>query len=262
LTSNGEPINDDDSNPNSNLTVDFGVFQPASLGSIVWYDTNRDGVRDSGEAGVPNVTVTLYDTAGNPIAAASTDSTGFFQFTNLPPGSYSVGFSDLPSGYTFTQADQGSDDSSDSDANPSTGLTSPVSLGPGQNNPTLYAGIVVINPTAITLASFTATSEGGTIVVRWVTTAEHNTWGFHLYRSNDGVRAHAVRVTPDLVLGQGRGRGASYSWTDTTVEAGVRYTYWLQEVETDGTTNEYGPANATASPSTSGYRLFLPIALR
>jgi hypothetical protein len=262
LTSNGEPISDGDSNPNSNLTVDFGVFRPASLGSIVWYDTDRDGVRDSGEAGVPNVTVTLYDTGGNPIASANTDSTGYFQFTDLPPGSYSVGFSNLPSGYTFTQANQGSDDSNDSDANPSTGLTSQVTLAPGQNNPTLYAGIVVIDPTAITLASFIATPEGGTIVVRWVTTAEHNTWGFHLYRSDDGVRAHAVRVTPDLVLGQGRGQGASYSWTDTTVETGVRYTYWLQEIETDGTTNEYGPANATAGPSTGGYSVFLPLALR
>jgi uncharacterized repeat protein (TIGR01451 family) len=262
LTSNGEPTNDGDSSPNSNLTIDFGVFQPASLGSIVWYDTDRDGVCDSGETGVPNVTVTLYDSAGNPIATASTDSTGFFQFTNLPPGSYSVGFSNLPSGYTFTQANQGSDDSNDSDANPNTGLTSPITLTPGQNNPTLYAGIVVIIPTAITLASFTAMPEGDTIAVRWVTTAERNTWGFHLYRSDDGDRTHAVRVTSDLILGQGRGQGATYSWTDTTVEAGVRYTYWLQEVEADSTTNEYGPATTTANSGTGGYRIFLPLSLR
>jgi hypothetical protein len=140
-------------------------------------------------------------------------------------------------------------------------LTSPITLAPGQNNPTLYAGIVVINPTAITLASFTATQEGGTITARWVTTAERNTWGFHLYRSVDGVRAHAVRVTSNLILGQGRSQGASYAWTDTTAEAGAKYTYWLQEVETNGTTNEYGPANATISPSAGEYRVFLPLTL-
>ena len=110
--------------------------------------------------------------------------------------------------------------------------------------------------------SFTATPEGGTIVVRWVTAAEHNTWGFHVYRSADGVRAHANRVTTDLILGRGRSQGASYSWTDTTAQAGVRYTYWLQEVETDGTTNEYGPAKTAAGPNTSGYRVFLPFAQR
>src|SRR5262249_35238377 len=183
-------------------------------------------------------------------------------FINLPPGSYSVGFSNLPPGYTFTQANQGGDDSKDSDANPTTGLTPPVTLASGQNNPTLYAGIVPINPTAITLASFTATPEGGTIVVRWVTTAERNPWGFHLYRTADGIRDHAVRVTSDLVLGRGRGQGASYSWTDTTVQAGTEYTYWLQEVETDGTTNEYGPANATASPAMGGYSIFIPLVMR
>jgi hypothetical protein len=53
LTSAGEPINDSDIEPNSNLTVDFGVFLPASLGSIVWYDTDKDAVHDLGEAGVP-----------------------------------------------------------------------------------------------------------------------------------------------------------------------------------------------------------------
>jgi hypothetical protein len=262
LTSNGEPINDGDISPNSNLTIDFGVFQPASLGSIVWYDTDKDGMRDTGEAGVPNVRVTLYDAAGNPIASANTDSTGYFQFTNLAPGSYSVGFSNLPSGYTFTQANQGADDS-DSDANPATGMTTPVTLVPGENNPTLFAGIIEIGPTAITLASFTAVRDGDSVVVRWVTTAEINTWGFDLYRSTDGQRSSAVRVTPTLIPGKGRGQaGASYTWTDTDAEAGATYTYWLIETEIGGATNQYGPATAQPQISNTTNRIFMPIVVR
>jgi uncharacterized repeat protein (TIGR01451 family)/fimbrial isopeptide formation D2 family protein len=115
-----------------------------------------------------------------------------------------------------------------------------------------------LNPTAIALVSFTATPEGDTIVVRWVTSAELNTWGFHLYRSADGRREHAVRVTPQLILGTGRGQGASYVWTDTTAEAGVSYTYWLHEVEVSGATNEYGPASAARGPAADGYRVFIP----
>jgi large repetitive protein len=115
-----------------------------------------------------------------------------------------------------------------------------------------------LHPTAIMLVSFTATSDGDTIVVRWVTSAELNTWGFQLYRSTDGTREHAVRVTPQLILGTGRGQGASYSWIDTTTETGVRYTYWLQEIEVDRTTYEYGPASAAREPAASRYHVFLP----
>jgi hypothetical protein len=262
LTSGGEPTNDGDSDANSNLSIDFGVFLPASLGSVVWYDTDKDGVLEPGEAGVPGVTVTLYDSGGNPIATTTTDTNGGYQFTDLPPGSYSVGVGNLPPGYIFTQADQGGNDGTDSDVDPTTGRTSLISIVPGQNDATIFAGIVP-NPTAIALSSFTATREGNQVRVRWVTTAEINTWGFHLYRSADGTRASAVRVTSTLIPGQGRGQGgASYSWTDTGVEDGVTYTYWLVETEIGGATNEYGPAIADARPAVMTYRLFMPISIR
>ncbi|HEX9371099.1 MAG TPA: hypothetical protein VF897_08835, partial [Roseiflexaceae bacterium] len=89
-----------------------------------------------------------------------------------------------------------------------------------------------------------------------------NTWGFHLYRSTDGIRDHAIRITPELILGRGRGQGASYSWDDTTAEAGVTYSYWLQEVELNGHTNEYGPVRAATGTAGTQYRVFLPLAVR
>jgi uncharacterized repeat protein (TIGR01451 family) len=123
--------------------------------------------------------------------------------------------------------------------------------------------IAINNPTAIALASFTATREGENVVVRWVTTAEVDTWGFQLYRSADGQRANAMRVTPQLIPGQGRGQGgARYSWIDTSVEAGITYTYWLVEIEIGGVTNEYGPATAHVQPSVQTFHLFLPLAVR
>jgi uncharacterized repeat protein (TIGR01451 family) len=116
--------------------------------------------------------------------------------------------------------------------------------------------------TVVSLASFTATRQTGGIAVRWVTTAELNTWGFYLYRSSDGSRAGAIRVTPTIILGQGRGQGgATYSWLDTSAEPGTYYTYWLQEIEINGTINEYGPATA-GSTSAAQQSVFLPIAQR
>jgi large repetitive protein len=116
--------------------------------------------------------------------------------------------------------------------------------------------------TVVSLASFTAARQANGISVRWVTTAEINTWGFHLYRSADGSRTGAVRVTATIIPGQGRGQGgASYSWLDTDAQPGVAYSYWLQEVELNGTTYEYGPATAGSSPA-SQHSVFLAVAYR
>ncbi|MBK9711649.1 MAG: DUF11 domain-containing protein [Kouleothrix sp.] len=123
--------------------------------------------------------------------------------------------------------------------------------------------IGVAHPTAIVLVSFTATRENHSVVVRWATGAELNTWGFHLYRSPDGVRAHATRVTPQIILGVGRGQGgASYSWADANVEDAATYSYWLSEIELGGATNEYGPATTPPQPASGTYRLLVPLMLR
>jgi SdrD B-like domain len=123
-------------------TYDFGFIPLASLGDRVWFDNNRDGIQDTGETGAPNVTVTLYDGGGNPVATTTTNSTGNYAFTGLTPGvPYSVGFSNLPSGYVISPIDQGGNDATDSDADPSTGRTAPVTLSPGENRVTLDAGI-------------------------------------------------------------------------------------------------------------------------
>jgi hypothetical protein len=227
------------------------------MGSLVWYDTNGNGIRDRGEAGVPDVTVTLYDQGNHPIATTTTDSNGSYQFASLAPGEYTIGFSSLPPGFTFTIPNRGGDDGNDSDVNPATGRTGPITLATGENNATIFAGL--INPTAITLTSFTATWQGDQVVVRWATGAEWRTWGFQLYRSTDGTRANAVLVTPQLIPARGSNSGASYTWVDTNVQSGSHYTYWLVETEVDGTTQEYGPVRPTSTPTIAPYAMYLPL---
>jgi hypothetical protein len=131
---------------------------------------------------------------------------------------------------------------------------------PAPGDPT--TAVIPPGQTAITLASFTAVRRAGAVVVNWVTTAEIDTWGFYLYRSADGSRASAVRVTPTIILGQGRGQGgAAYTWLDTEAQPGVTYSYWLQEVELNGKVNEYGPAT-TGSSTAAQHSIFLPVAFR
>jgi hypothetical protein len=118
---------------------------PASLGDFVWDDLNEDGIQDSGEPGIPGVTVWLFQGCGasGPITSTTTDSNGEYLFADLDPGDYFVKF-DLPSGYTFSPQDQGSNDAVDSDADQSTGMTVCTTLDAGENDMTWDAGMHLI----------------------------------------------------------------------------------------------------------------------
>ena len=73
-----------------NPTIDAGYYEPASLGDYVWLDLDGDGEQDSNEIGIENVTLELYDEDGNLVATTTTDANGFYEFTDLVQGTYSV----------------------------------------------------------------------------------------------------------------------------------------------------------------------------
>ena len=134
--------------------VDFAFVKPASVGDFVWFDANKDGIQDADEAGVPGVTVTLTDGAGNPVIdldgnpvkAVTTDANGMYEFTNLMPNvdrivanageeNYKVVFT-VPAGYSATTSNAG-DPEKDSN-----GADSSVTLAQGQNDETVDFGLV------------------------------------------------------------------------------------------------------------------------
>src|SRR5262249_7339287 len=113
----------------------------ATLGDFVWEDRNANGVQDSGEPGVPGVTVKLMDAAGaSVLATTSTDANGLYLFSGLTPGTYTVMFVP-PAGYTASPKDAGSDDAKDSDADAVTGMTGTYTLAAGETNLTVDAGL-------------------------------------------------------------------------------------------------------------------------
>jgi hypothetical protein len=73
---------------------DFGENQfPSSLAGSVFFDANNDGVRESKEFGLANVTVYLTgtDNLGAPVfQVATTDTFGNYHFTSLQPGTYAL----------------------------------------------------------------------------------------------------------------------------------------------------------------------------
>ncbi|PDV97368.1 hypothetical protein A9Q02_18615, partial [Candidatus Chloroploca asiatica] len=140
LSVGGEPTNDGDGN-NGNQTLDFGFVSGAALGDRVWFDTNGDGIQDPGEPGVAGVTVTLLSSEGVTLTTTTTDSSGRYGFSQLAADSYRVRFSGFPVSYTLTLT--GTDTAAtDSDADPTTGLTPLITLTDNTSDLTWDAGLV------------------------------------------------------------------------------------------------------------------------
>lgn len=112
---------------------------PASLGDYVWHDLDRDGVQESGEPGIPGITVKLLNAAGAVLATDVTDANGLYGFNNLVAGNYIV-MVNVPTECQITTANAGSDASKDSDIN-SNGMTGIITLASGENNTSIDAGI-------------------------------------------------------------------------------------------------------------------------
>lgn len=164
------PLSDPATNNKDNKV--FSLASGASIGDLVFYDTNHDGIQQGSEPGVPGVTAKLYrfdDANANNIvdsgeetliATDTSDSNGNYgatkgtaSFQNLSPNKfYFVEFSNLPSGFVPTTKNAASASGptdpfngtkdNDSDADDASGLrTIPVLLSAGETDLTLDLGL-------------------------------------------------------------------------------------------------------------------------
>ncbi len=118
----------------ANLTV----LPLGSIGDTVWYDTNANGVQDTGENGLEGTTVTLDP--GTPVdpsddLTTTTDANGNYLFDNLPASNYTITVDvstvtgGLPTGVTVAELGQTYD--ADGTGTPN---TSSLTLATGENN--------------------------------------------------------------------------------------------------------------------------------
>ena len=94
------------------LDEDFG-YQPVGYGSIgdyVWQDDNANGLQDSGEAALPNITVDLYvwEDDGDDILESGEQGAFIGTTTSATDGSYLFG--DLPGGDYIVDVDESDTD--------------------------------------------------------------------------------------------------------------------------------------------------------
>jgi len=111
--------------------------------------------------------------------------------------------------------------------------------------------------TPLELRSFDAERQPPTVVrLVWLTRFEQELAGFHLFRSTDGTRASAERLTGAPVAARGgRRAGATYEFYDNRVNPFVTYSYWLVGVG-GATEPEFGPFTAPGLEVRA--RLYLP----
>lgn len=113
------------------------------VGNRVWQDIDGDGIQDAGEPGIAGVTVTLD--CGSGTTSTITDSDGVFVFT-VPNGTscdLTIDTSDSGIiGLLLTSADEGADDTLDSDAvaSPTQFVISFTAGGLGENDHSLDFG--------------------------------------------------------------------------------------------------------------------------
>jgi uncharacterized repeat protein (TIGR01451 family) len=117
-----------------------------SIGDYVWSDVNANGIQDATETGLSGIKVDLYTSANTFVKTVTTTSTGYYLFENLT-GTYQVRVT-LPSKSQISKANQGSDDTKDSDFS-ALGRSHLVTINTAlavtdtlRNNPNVDAGIV------------------------------------------------------------------------------------------------------------------------
>ena len=97
LQDNSNPVNNifTPINNASHITdVNFGYTGLAMIYGTVWQDYNGGGSRQSTDSGLDNgavgITVTLHDSGGAVIATTQTDASGYYSFSGLAAGTYTI----------------------------------------------------------------------------------------------------------------------------------------------------------------------------
>ncbi|MDH5422953.1 MAG: carboxypeptidase regulatory-like domain-containing protein, partial [Acidimicrobiia bacterium] len=95
----------------STSDVDAGLYQPNTIGNLVWEDLNGNGLQDDGTTGLAGVTVTatyygpdgILGTGDDEALVTTTDVDGLYSFAGVAPGMYDVAVTD-PAGSVATTA--------------------------------------------------------------------------------------------------------------------------------------------------------------
>ncbi len=108
------------------------------IGDFVWFDSNGNGLQDSGEPGINGCTITLYDASNNPVGLPHISTfnmlgqPGYYQFCGLTAGTYHLVVTP-PAGYMLTNQNN-TNNALNSDINPNTNMSANFQFNCQDNN--------------------------------------------------------------------------------------------------------------------------------
>lgn len=230
------------------VNIDAGFVATAQLTVYVYEDTNHDQKRQMGESALMGAVVVLSTspenaTARKEISRLVVDDKGAAKFADLAPGRYTIEVWP-PDGYTVHGVDA---------------LTR-LTVQPGTT--LRMEAPILLAPKLVDLVNFTAEVKENALVVRWLTAAEQETYGYRLLRQARVAAADTVHFMSDLIPSQGIFGGAyelqlAYNPVyDAPYETMI---FWLIEYEVNGAQNRYGPISVAPPLAT---RSFLPLITR
>ncbi len=113
-------------------------------------------------------------------------------------------------------------------------------------------------PTSVTLRTFSAhqgSDKNGAsrVMLTWKTGGEAHNLGFNVYREQNGnrVRMNSSMIAGSALLMSGalpKHAGRSYAWIDPSAASGA--SYWLEDVDVNGTRTMHGPISVQAGAPT------------
>lgn len=120
-----------------------GVYRPAKISGLVWYDDNQNGIREENESFAPGISVRLFKNIYQEAAQLNTGNEGTFTFDGLLQDVYQIQVTP-PFQFGFTQPGQGHEKHKDSDVT-SDGKSALITVLHGANITHIDAGLVPVN---------------------------------------------------------------------------------------------------------------------
>ena len=210
------------------MAYNFGETA-ASFGNYVWNDVNADGVKQAAERGIGSVLVYIdanhdgiYETNETSVL---TDTNGYYIFTNLLSGAYTVRVSTntLPVGASETY---------DLDGTNSQNAVTNIVILPGTNRVDVNFGYRYVTPTLAVLqaGSFRGIATKDGVELNWNTISEVGTADFIINSKNPDGQWEPISFT--LALDSITG-GTYTSWDANATIPGT-YEYQLIEEQMSG----------------------------
>ncbi|MDZ4183088.1 MAG: FlgD immunoglobulin-like domain containing protein, partial [Candidatus Cloacimonadaceae bacterium] len=103
----------------------------------------------------------------------------------------------------------------------------------------------------VELSSFTAIYSAGMFVnIAWVAASETNHLGYNILRNESDMVSNALQLNQNVITpadGVALGTQMSYIYTDTDLQNGFTYYYWLESLDLSGASVLYGPITVLIS---------------